>query len=51
MGAIIAPPMPAFYIKPKSLDDIVNHSVGKVLNLFDIALPDFEEWQGNVNYY
>ncbi|OCA06856.1 UbiX family flavin prenyltransferase [Wolbachia endosymbiont of Trichogramma pretiosum] len=51
MGAIIAPPMPAFYIKPESLDDIVNHAVGKVLNLFDIALPDFKEWQGNVNYY
>lgn len=51
MGAIIAPPMPAFYIKPKSLDDIVNHAVGKVLNLFDIALSDFKEWQGNVNYY
>ncbi len=51
MGAIIAPLMPAFYIKPKSLDDIINHSVGKVLDLFDIKLPDFKEWQGSDNYY
>ncbi|MDE5060398.1 UbiX family flavin prenyltransferase [Wolbachia endosymbiont of Drosophila burlai] len=51
MGAIIAPPVPAFYIKPKSLDDIINHSVGKVLDLFDIKLPDFKEWQGSDNYY
>lgn len=51
MGVIIAPPMPAFYIKPKSLDDIVNHSIGKVLSLFNIKLPDFKEWQGSDNYY
>ncbi|WP_265036358.1 UbiX family flavin prenyltransferase [Wolbachia endosymbiont (group A) of Anomoia purmunda] len=51
MGAIITPPVPAFYIKPKSLDDIINHSVGKVLDLFDIKLPDFKEWQGSDNYY
>jgi 4-hydroxy-3-polyprenylbenzoate decarboxylase len=46
MGAIIAPPVPAFYIKPNSLDDIINHSVGKTLDLFDIKLSDFKEWQG-----
>ncbi len=46
MGAIIAPPMPAFYTKPKSLEDIVSHSIGKVLSLFNIKLPDFKEWQG-----
>lgn len=46
MGAIIAPPMPAFYIKPKSLEDIINHSIGKVLSLFDIKLSGFREWQG-----
>ncbi|MDG7055910.1 MAG: UbiX family flavin prenyltransferase [Wolbachia endosymbiont of Meromenopon meropis] len=46
MGTIIAPPVPAFYIKPKSLDDIVNHSVGKMLNLFGIKLPSFKRWQG-----
>ena len=46
MGAIIAPPVPAFYTKPNSLDDIINHSVGKILNLFDMKLPNFKEWQG-----
>ncbi|MDN5247705.1 MAG: UbiX family flavin prenyltransferase [Wolbachia endosymbiont of Tyrophagus putrescentiae] len=46
MGAIIAPPAPAFYINPSSLDDIINHSVGKILNLFNIKVSDFKEWQG-----
>ena len=36
MGGIIAPPLPAFYAQPKSLDDMVDHSVGRVLDLFDI---------------
>lgn len=36
MGAVIAPPLPAFYSNPENLDDIVNHSVGRVLDLFDI---------------
>ena len=35
MGAIIAPPVPAFYNRPKTLDDIVDHTVGRVLDLFD----------------
>ncbi|WP_253300107.1 UbiX family flavin prenyltransferase [Wolbachia endosymbiont of Chironomus riparius] len=46
MGAIIAPPIPAFYSRPSSLDDIINHSVGKVLDLFDIKLDNFQEWGG-----
>ncbi|QKX01532.1 UbiX family flavin prenyltransferase [Wolbachia endosymbiont of Cruorifilaria tuberocauda] len=46
MGAIIAPPVPAFYIRPKSLENIINHSISKVLDLFNIKLPDFKEWQG-----
>ena len=36
MGAIIAPPVPAFYIKPKSVDDLVDHAIGRVLDLLDI---------------
>ncbi len=36
MGGIIAPPLPAFYTRPQSLDDMVNHSVGRVLDLFGI---------------
>jgi 4-hydroxy-3-polyprenylbenzoate decarboxylase len=36
MGGVIAPPLPAFYAQPKSIGDIVDHSVGRVLDLFDI---------------
>ncbi|WP_404994226.1 UbiX family flavin prenyltransferase [Cupriavidus pauculus] len=36
MGAIVMPPMPAFYTHPQSVDDIVNHTVGRVLDLFDV---------------
>lgn len=36
MGGIIAPPVPAFYTRPQSLDEMVDHSVGRVLDLFDI---------------
>lgn len=44
MGAIIAPPVPAFYNKPKSLDDIVNHTVGRVLDLFDLDTGQVKRW-------
>lgn len=48
MGAVIAPPMPAFYHKPGTIDDIVNQTVNRVLDLVDITLPAdlFERWQG-----
>lgn len=44
MGAIIAPPLPAFYNKPESIDDIVDHSVGRVLDLFDIDTGMVKRW-------
>jgi 4-hydroxy-3-polyprenylbenzoate decarboxylase len=47
MGAIISPPMPAFYGKPKTLDDIIDHSVGRVLDLFDLDTGRVHRWQGN----
>src|SRR5688572_31749270 len=46
MGAIVTPPVPAFYTRPESIDDIVNHSVGRVLDLFDIEHPLVRRWQG-----
>tara|TARA_R110002096_G_scaffold61443_5_gene152714 strand:- start:1683 stop:2312 length:630 start_codon:yes stop_codon:yes gene_type:complete len=46
LGAIIAPPMPAFYSRPKTIDDIVNHSIGRVLDLFDIEVDFLERWPG-----
>jgi len=36
MGAIVMPPVPAFYTHPQDVDDIVNHTVGRVLDLFDV---------------
>lgn len=44
MGGIIAPPMPAFYNKPKTLDDLVMHSVGRALDLFDIEVDFVKRW-------
>jgi 4-hydroxy-3-polyprenylbenzoate decarboxylase len=46
LGAIIAPPLPAFYTQPQSLDDIVNHSVGRVLDLFGLDTGTLKRWQG-----
>lgn len=40
MGAIVMPPVPAFYSRPQSIDDIVNHSVGRALDLFGIDSRD-----------
>ncbi|PCI63695.1 MAG: 3-octaprenyl-4-hydroxybenzoate carboxy-lyase [Kordiimonadales bacterium] len=44
MGAIIAPPVPAFYAKPQSLDDMVTFTVGRVLDLFDIHVANLPRW-------
>ena len=45
-GAIIAPPMPAFYSHPETIDDLINHSVGRVLDLFDIEAALIKRWEG-----
>ena len=44
MGAIIAPPVPAFYTRPKTLDDIIDHTVGRVLDLFDLDSGKVKRW-------
>ena len=46
MGAIVFPPLPAFYAKPKSLDEMVAHSVARVLDLFGIHSPKLARWEG-----
>ena len=46
MGAVIAPPMPAFYNAPKTVDDIINHNVGRVLDLFEIDSGLVKRWKG-----
>ncbi|MEO8401615.1 MAG: UbiX family flavin prenyltransferase [Gammaproteobacteria bacterium] len=45
-GAIIMPPVPAFYAKPKTLDDIVNYTVMRCLDLFEIHTDEQKRWQG-----
>ncbi len=47
MGAVIAPPMPAFYIRPQTIDDLVNHSVGRILDLFDLDPGILKRWEGH----
>ncbi len=44
MGAIVMPPVPAFYARPASLDDIVNHSVGRALDLFGLDTNLVRRW-------
>jgi len=44
IGAIVAPPMPAFYTRPESLDDIIDHNVGRVLDLFGLNTKGIKRW-------
>ena len=46
MGGIIFPPVPALYAAPKSIDDLVAHSVARVLDLFGIHSSKLARWQG-----
>ena len=51
IGAVIVPPVPAFYHRPQTIDDIVNQTINRVLDLVDIELPSdlFQRWQGGSN--
>ncbi|ANL31962.1 3-polyprenyl-4-hydroxybenzoate carboxy-lyase partner protein UbiX (plasmid) [Rhizobium phaseoli] len=44
LGAIIAPPVPAFYTRPDSIDDLVDHTVGRVLDLFNLDVGVVKRW-------
>jgi 4-hydroxy-3-polyprenylbenzoate decarboxylase len=46
MGGIVFPPVPALYIRPKSVDELVAHSIGRMLDLFGIASRKLARWQG-----
>jgi len=47
MGAILLPPMPAFYHKPKTIDDIINQTVGRVLDALEVEYESlFKRWTG-----
>jgi 4-hydroxy-3-polyprenylbenzoate decarboxylase len=45
MGAVIAPIVPAFYNRPKTLDDIIDHTVGRILDLFDLDAGIVKRWK------
>ena len=47
IGAIVMPPMPAFYPMPRSIDDMVDHAVGRVLDLYGIEHSLSPRWTGN----
>jgi 4-hydroxy-3-polyprenylbenzoate decarboxylase len=49
MGAIILPPIPAFYTMPKNVQDIVDYTVGKVLDVYDIKHNLFLRWSGKAS--
>src|SRR5215472_15796611 len=44
MGAIIAPPVPAFYAQPATLEDMVDHTLGRLLDLFGLEVPGVKRW-------
>lgn len=47
-GAVVLPPVPAFYNHPQTIDDIVNHVVGRVLDQFDLESEHLERWTGQL---
>jgi 4-hydroxy-3-polyprenylbenzoate decarboxylase len=46
MGAIIAPPIPGFYNNPRTVEEIVDHSVDRVLDLLGMPDPEIRRWEG-----
>jgi flavin prenyltransferase len=49
MGAVIAPPVPAFYSRPKTIEEMVDHSIGRVLDLFGLDSGRVRRWSGVAN--
>jgi 4-hydroxy-3-polyprenylbenzoate decarboxylase len=46
MGAVICPPAPAFYNNPQTIDDVINHTAGRILDLFGLECGTITRWQG-----
>jgi 4-hydroxy-3-polyprenylbenzoate decarboxylase len=46
-GAIVYPPVPAFYARPKSLEEMIDYTLGRVLDLFDIDVGKVRRWSGD----
>lgn len=49
MGAVMMPPVPAFYNHPQSVDDIVDHTVSRILDQFGIDVPEAHRWTGDMS--
>jgi 4-hydroxy-3-polyprenylbenzoate decarboxylase len=47
LGAVILPPLPAFYLRPRTVDDIVNHTVARILDRLGIEHDLVPEWTGS----
>jgi 4-hydroxy-3-polyprenylbenzoate decarboxylase len=48
MGAVILPPMPAFYHHPQTIDDLIDHTVARILDQFAIEIPGAPRWSGEL---
>ena len=48
MGAVVLPPMPAFYNHPQTIDDVVEHTVARMLDQFGVELPETSRWSGEM---
>lgn len=48
MGGIIAPPIPAFYNHPKTIEDLITHNLGRILDLFDINIKAVKRWKESI---
>ena len=46
MGTVIFPPIPAFYNRPESIDDLIHHIVGRLLDQFGLEMPGVKRWVG-----
>jgi 4-hydroxy-3-polyprenylbenzoate decarboxylase len=49
MGAVVMPPVPAFYTMPQTVDDIVDHTVARLLDLFGVEVKGAARWTGEMN--